>query len=150
MNRASLIPIIFIFAVMAIFILFLALALSSAANFGGLIMIGPIPIAFGSTAEFTAIAMIIGLLLIIVYFFFLFWFQRGIREREMQMRIELEQIAEPERRTEIKGGGVVMIGPIPIIFGSDVRHASLAIALAIILVLLVLVLMFAGVLFLAF
>ena len=38
----------------------------------------------------------------------------------------------------VKGGGVVMIGPIPIIFGSDAKWASVAIALAIVLVVLVL------------
>jgi uncharacterized protein (TIGR00304 family) len=36
---------------------------------------------------------------------------------------------------QVKGGGVVMIGPIPIIFGSDAKWASVAIALAIVLVL---------------
>jgi uncharacterized protein (TIGR00304 family) len=39
---------------------------------------------------------------------------------------------------------VVMIGPIPVIFGSDVKYASLAMALAIILMLLAIVLMFTG------
>ncbi|KCZ72256.1 putative membrane protein [Candidatus Methanoperedens nitroreducens] len=45
-------------------------AVLSAQNiaFGGLIMIGPIPIAFGSPPEMTVIAMIIGLILILVYF----------------------------------------------------------------------------------
>ena len=37
---------------------------------------------------------------------------------------------------EVRGGGVVMIGPIPIIFGSDAKWASVAIVLAILLVLL--------------
>ncbi len=37
---------------------------------------------------------------------------------------------------EVKGGGVVMIGPIPIIFGSDAKWASIAIVLAIVLVLI--------------
>lgn len=41
---------------------------------------------------------------------------------------------------EVKGGGVVMIGPVPVIFGSDARWASLAMALAIILILLTLAL----------
>ena len=40
----------------------------------------------------------------------------------------------------VKGGGVVLIGPIPIIFGSDARWASIAIVLAIVLVVLVIVL----------
>ena len=38
---------------------------------------------------------------------------------------------------EVKGGGVVMIGPIPIIFGSDARWASFALVLAIVLMRLV-------------
>ena len=36
--------------------------------------------------------------------------------------------------TEVKGGGVVMIGPIPIIFGTDAKWTTIAIILAIILV----------------
>ena len=38
-------------------------------------------------------------------------------------------------KAEVKGGGVIMIGPIPIIFGSDARWASVAIVLAIVLIL---------------
>jgi uncharacterized protein (TIGR00304 family) len=49
-----------------------------------------------------------------------------------------------DTRAEVKGGGVIMIGPIPIIFGSDPKWASIAIGLAIILVILSLLLMFYG------
>jgi len=42
--------------------------------------------------------------------------------------------------TQVRGGGVVMIGPIPIIFGSDMKWASVAIVLAIILIVLTVVL----------
>jgi len=38
--------------------------------------------------------------------------------------------------SEVKGGGVLMVGPIPIVFGSDSMWASVAIVLAIVLVLL--------------
>ncbi|MFZ3058759.1 MAG: DUF131 domain-containing protein [Candidatus Methanoperedens sp.] len=38
------------------------------ANFAGLVMIGPIPIAFGSSPGITLIAMVIGLLLALIYF----------------------------------------------------------------------------------
>ncbi|MDD5474811.1 MAG: DUF131 domain-containing protein [Candidatus Methanoperedens sp.] len=38
------------------------------ANVGGLIMIGPLPIAFGTSPGITIIAMIIGLLLMLAYF----------------------------------------------------------------------------------
>jgi len=47
------------------------------------------------------------------------------------------------RRTEVRGGGVVMVGPIPIVFGSDAKWASIAMVLAIVLVVVVL---FSGVL----
>jgi uncharacterized protein (TIGR00304 family) len=40
----------------------------------------------------------------------------------------------------VKGGGVVMIGPIPIVFGSDMKWASIAIVLAIILIVVAFVL----------
>ncbi len=50
---------------------------------------------------------------------------------------------EGERRTEVRGGGVVMVGPVPIVFGSDAKWASIAMVLAIVLVVVVL---FSGVL----
>jgi len=37
----------------------------------------------------------------------------------------------------VKGGGVVLIGPIPIVFGSDAKWAVIAIVLSILLILLV-------------
>ncbi|MFH1323431.1 MAG: DUF131 domain-containing protein [Methanobacteriota archaeon] len=37
-------------------------------DFGGLIMIGPIPIAFGTSPEITVIAMAIGLVIMIVFY----------------------------------------------------------------------------------
>jgi len=50
---------------------------------------------------------------------------------------------EGEKQTQVKGGGVIMIGPIPIIFGSEAKWTSIAIVLAIILIVVVL---FSGVL----
>lgn len=41
---------------------------------------------------------------------------------------------------EVRGGGVVMVGPIPIIFGSDMKWAGMAIVLAIVLMLVYLLL----------
>ena len=40
---------------------------------------------------------------------------------------------------KVRGGGVVMIGPIPLVFGSDMKWASVAIVLALVLVLVTLV-----------
>ena len=39
---------------------------------------------------------------------------------------------------QVKGGGVVLIGPIPIAFGTDAKWTSIAIALAIVLIMVVL------------
>lgn len=43
-----------------------------------------------------------------------------------------------EGRPEVKGGGVILIGPIPIVFGSDAKWTSVAIVLTIVLIILVL------------
>jgi uncharacterized protein (TIGR00304 family) len=48
-----------------------------------------------------------------------------------------------EGQTKVRGGGVILIGPIPIIFGSDAKWTSIAIVLTIVLIVLVL---FSGVL----
>jgi len=42
-------------------------------------------------------------------------------------------------KSNARGAGVIMIGPIPLVFGSDWRWASVAIVLALLLVLLSLV-----------
>lgn len=47
-----------------------------------------------------------------------------------------EKPPEKEAKSEIKTGGVIMLGPIPIIFGSDKESAKTAVILAIILMLL--------------
>jgi len=46
--------------------------------------------------------------------------------------------SEEGERMEVRGGGVILIGPIPIVFGSDAKWASIAIVLAIILIVIVL------------
>ncbi len=59
-----------IYLVLIGFVIVLIGMVLSAGNtsFGGLVMIGPIPIAFGSSPLITVIAMVIGLLLMIAYF----------------------------------------------------------------------------------
>lgn len=43
------------------------------------------------------------------------------------------QEGEKGEKVQVKGGGVVMIGPIPIIFGTDIKWTVVAIVLAIVL-----------------
>jgi uncharacterized protein (TIGR00304 family) len=45
----------------------------------------------------------------------------------------------PPGKPRVRGGGVVLIGPIPIIVGSDYKYAAIAIILAIILMLIVII-----------
>jgi uncharacterized protein (TIGR00304 family) len=47
-------------------------------------------------------------------------------------------MSSKDREHKAEGGAVVLVGPIPIVFGSDARWASLAIALAIVLIVIVL------------
>lgn len=55
--------------------------------------------------------------------------------------LSIIRTAKGERpKTDVKGGGVIMIGPIPIIMGSDAKWATLAIILAIALTLISLIL----------
>lgn len=50
-------------------LLFTASLLSAGkVDFGGLIMIGPVPIAFGNSPEITVVAMAIGLVMMLLFF----------------------------------------------------------------------------------
>ncbi len=79
-----------------------------------------------------------GIILIVLGLFLaVFWFIM----RSVQAEHENES-AEPEKKgTKIKGGGVIMIGPIPIVLGSDRRFALIVMILAIVILLLMIVLM---------
>jgi uncharacterized protein (TIGR00304 family) len=45
------------------------------------------------------------------------------------------------KEERVKGGGVILIGPIPIVFGSDRRYVIIAMILAIVLMLVAFVIM---------
>jgi len=79
---------------------------------------------------FGLLLVMLGILLILTSFFGEgeFW-QRG------------ENYSRPSERSEKKFGGVVLIGPIPIVFG-ETRLAVIALVLTIILMLLLLLLFF--------
>lgn len=105
-------------------------------TFGGLIMIGPIPIAFGSSPGITVIAMVLGLLLMLAYFIGM------MRSAEESAGLEERSIPHQEiKEKKVKGGGVILIGPIPIVFGTDKKYVVLLMILAIVLMLLMLIFM---------
>jgi uncharacterized protein (TIGR00304 family) len=47
-----------------------------------------------------------------------------------------ERPAGTGKETKVKGGGVILIGPVPVVFGTDKRYALLMMILAIVLMLL--------------
>lgn len=105
------------------------------ADFGGLVMIGPIPIVFGTSPGITLAVMFIGLLLMLVYFM-----SQGKRvEQDSGYALYDREGGSQERDTSVKGGGVILIGPIPIVFGSDKRFVLIAMVLAIVLMLLAII-----------
>ncbi len=50
--------------------------------------------------------------------------------------VSLALVRSAKGEGSVKGAGVVLIGPIPIVFGSDAKWATVALALAVVLMLL--------------
>lgn len=87
----------------------------------------------------------LGILLIIIgsSFIFLEVFLNIIKEkREDPEKDEEEEERRKKTKTKVGGGGVVLIGPIPIIFGSDKKFLIIAVVLAIILMIISFVLFY--------
>jgi uncharacterized protein (TIGR00304 family) len=63
---------------------------------------------------------------------FIFGFSTPIESDDLKIDKENSQ---PTKKTFVKGGGVVLIGPIPIIFGSNWKIAVFLMILAIVLIL---------------
>ncbi len=73
--------------------------------------------------------IIIGMVLIILgLFLMVFW----VIARSVQQGVEPSE----KKEEKVKGGGAILIGPIPIVFGTDKRFALIAMLLAIVLMLL--------------
>lgn len=75
-----------------------------------------------------------GILLMVLGFILIaFGMIRSARESE-------ERDAEKEiREKKVKSGGVILIGPIPIVFGTDKKYALILMVLAIVLMLLAII-----------
>ena len=67
----------------------------------------------------------------------IFWsITRSIETRAV---LKEETNLSEAKSEKIKGGGVIMIGPLPIVFGTDKKYALIAIILAIVLMTLAIV-----------
>jgi len=63
----------------------------------------------------------------------------SLANEKMEQKCISARDTKERPETKVKGGGVIFIGPIPIIFGSDKRYAIIAILLAIMLMVLAIV-----------
>jgi uncharacterized protein (TIGR00304 family) len=119
---------------MLIFSFFIQAAMQGNTSYGGVLMIGPIPIIFGSSPQMALASMLLAIVLMAISFLLVLPRKRSNGEDdangyEIPEGPERPKRPEESERTEgsekIKGGAVVMIGPIPLVIGSDPRTALL-------------------------
>lgn len=105
------------------------------AEYGAVVLIGPIPIVLASDFAVVLPLLIFTAVLIVILMLLSYLSTRETfeAERAMQKRFEVQK---PEK----KFGGIVLIGPLPIIFG-DARIAIFASLIAIVLMILAILLM---------
>ena len=128
MNRYHFFSLIFlIFAVVFFLIGFLEGDIE-----GGIFFIFPFVIGSG-------IFLLIGILMIfLALIFYMFGF---IRFHFPEKDYPISHEKPDEKKTTFKGGGVVLIGPIPIVFGSSWKIAIIMMVLAILIIFIIFLLM---------
>ncbi len=79
--------------------------------------------------------LIVAEILLIIFGFFLiiFGMMRSVRESEER------DTGQETGRKRVKGGGVILIGPIPLVFGTDKKYVLILMILAIVLMLLAII-----------
>ena len=116
------------------------------AQYGGVLMIGPIPIIFSSSPQMALISMVSAIALMAISFLFMRrlthppapypeW-QDGCSGYADISKEGPKDDGNKNKGIGIKGGSVIMIGPIPIIVGSDPRTALILMLLTLSLMLI--------------
>ncbi len=80
-------------------------------------------------------SLILAGILLIIFGFFLITFGMMRSARESEER----DAGQDTGKKRMKGEGVILIGPIPIVFGTDKKYALILMILAIVLMLLVII-----------
>ena len=111
------------------------IAYSVASGEGGALLFFIIPVFYG-----TGIFSFIGVACIMFALFLTFL--GFVKKFEFHIEGVDDQAEDARVEKEVKGGGVVLIGPIPIIFGSDVRTLISLIILTIVLIVITYILFF--------
>jgi uncharacterized protein (TIGR00304 family) len=138
-----------LFAVILLICGIISLGYSVASGEGSAGVVVFIPVFFGS-----GLFSFIGVLCIMAAIFLAFFgfakgslADEGVEEQQGQRTSSPSQSRQsPRPQKSIKGGGVVLIGPIPVVFGSDAKTAMILMVLAIILIVVVFVLFYSSLL----
>ena len=109
-------------------IVFFALGFFTGDVEGGIIVIFPF---IAGTGIYAFLGFIFFFIASLIY---LFRFKTHIGESD---KFQDDYNDKPSKKTSVKGGGVVLIGPIPIVFGSNWKIALLLMILAIMIIVLV-------------
>ncbi len=109
---------------MLIFSFFIQAAMQGNAHFGGVLLIGPIPIIFGSSPQMALASILLGMVLMAISFLLI------RRQNWSNDEGDSRGDERPESHAKMKGGAVVMIGPLPLVVGSDPRTTLLVMLFA--------------------
>lgn len=128
MNRnKALGTVLLIFAVF-----FLILSVKEGEGKGGVVVIFPFFYGTGIFALFGVLCLMFGIVLFTISFF-----ESSLKIEESDLKNEeypFERITKTDKK--IKGGGLILIGPIPIIFGSDTKTTVIVVIVALIITVL--------------
>ncbi|RLF52007.1 MAG: hypothetical protein DRN24_03965 [Thermoplasmata archaeon] len=78
------------------------------------------------------------ILLFLMFLFFILGFIKSVNILNSEHFLDNDEILSvtPEKKTSFKGGGVILIGPIPIVFGSNWKIVVFLMIIAILLMIL--------------
>lgn len=127
-----------------IFLLFVQAAMQGNASYGGVLLIGPIPIIFGSSPQMALVSVLMAIVLMAISFLLILPAKKHNYDdsegddgpNRPEKGEKGEKAERSESPTKIKGGAVIMIGPIPLVVGSDPRTALLLMLLALAMMIL--------------
>ncbi len=136
-----------------IFSLLVQAAMRGNASYGGVLLIGPIPIIFGSSPQIALASVLMAIVLMAISFLLILpakkynyddsegddgpnRLEKGEKGEKAERSERYVKPGRSESPTKIKGGAVIMIGPIPLVVGSDPRTALLLMLLALAMMIL--------------
>lgn len=129
--------------IIALIVTFAAIIAASTlpnAEYGAVVLVGPVPIVFASNAAMVLPLLIFTVILIAIIIILMLLSRFNVRESfEFEKTIEKFEVPKQEK----KFGGIVLIGPLPIIFG-DAKIAIFASLIAIVLMVLAILLIVVG------